>query len=658
MRAPRSQRGVTIVELLVVVAVTGLLAVPVAAWVISTIGHQDASQHLLRNAVGTGRLGATFAQDVAEASEVFGSGYDGDCLGGGGGADGDVVMVVVPSSSTGRVVYKEARSAESTQHWSLWRRTCDDSGNLVSSDELFERIVRGDTDAACLTDAGVVDGCELPESRRVRLNLTACPTRPVQAARACDPVSGAAEPIELNAQRRVTPGYTGYSGRGPIAQIQVSPRVGYLDTDFIFDASASRGIGEPGVAVEWAFPTASGGTTSNAAQVTRRFASAGEHEVTLRITDAEGRTNAAVTRVRVIHRFPEAVASYDPVTRTFSAAGTVNLDGLSLVYSWNFGEGMVATGQVVPSPWGVEATGRRRAVLYVYDSDNPNIADTDSVTIDLGTPPSGPITLTPTPVEVAGRLPTVGSVGADLEPLEVTFSSEDGDATATWRLTRRGTAEVIATGSGVELRHTFGPLGHGEYEIARLDAAGGIRGEPVAFRVNAAPIAAFEVDAAGAGGATTFVGDGPGGSSDPDGEPNTSVLSYRWELGWPDWTATGSTPSFVYSNPGTYVVKLTVEDEDGVQSSVERVVRIPGNPPAPPPPAWTGDQVRWDGVPGAEMYRVTILCTVGAPFVDDVGSAARSTTIPAGFCAGGAVTASLQVRANDTWSPPSPGVNR
>ena len=57
----RDQRGVTLVELLVVVAVGALLAVPVAGWVISTLGHQDAAQHLLRNAVGTGRLAAADA---------------------------------------------------------------------------------------------------------------------------------------------------------------------------------------------------------------------------------------------------------------------------------------------------------------------------------------------------------------------------------------------------------------------------------------------------------------------------------------------------------------------------------------------------------------------------------------------------------------------
>ena len=69
----RDQRGVTLVELLVVVAVGALLAVPVAGWVISTLGHQDAAQHLLRNAVGTGRLAAALSKDVAGANAVDGA---------------------------------------------------------------------------------------------------------------------------------------------------------------------------------------------------------------------------------------------------------------------------------------------------------------------------------------------------------------------------------------------------------------------------------------------------------------------------------------------------------------------------------------------------------------------------------------------------------
>lgn len=648
-----NQRGVTMIEVLLVIAITGLIAAPVGAWAVATMRHQEQTANILRTAVGSGRLASSFSRDVGVASKVITQNPAGDCTGGGKGI-GQVKLALESSTTGARIVYSEAPSDDSPSYVSIWRRACDAGGALAQATELLPRVVPGSVEAACLGAGEGSADCEDESSLRVRLRFRACPTNTARAAGPCDAVNGHTELAEVHARRRVTPGYTEYSGQGPIAQIQVSPRVGYLDTDFTLDASASRGVGDPGATVAWSFPTASGGTTSNAVQVTKRFASAGEHEVQLTITDADGRTNTAATRIRIIHRFPQAVASYDPATRTFSAAGTTNPDGLSLVYTWNFGEGMEAIGQVVPSPWGPDATGRRRAVLYVYDQNNPNIADTDSVTIDLGAPPSGPITITPTPVEVAGKPPTVGSVGPGRDPLEVSFSSEDGDPTSNWRITRRGTTEVIATGTGAQFTHTFGPLGHGEYEVARLDAAGGVRGEPVVFRVNAAPVAGFLVNAGGVGGATTFVGDGAGGSGDPDG----TVLSYRWELGWPGWTATGPSPSFVYPNPGTYVVKLTVEDEDGAETSTERLVRIAGSPAAPPPPQWVGDQVRWDGVPGAEMYRVTVQCTVGAPFVDDVGSAARSVNVPAGFCAAGAVTATLQVRADDKWSAPSPGVNR
>ena len=639
MRARRraaagDQRGVTLVELLVVVAVGGLLAVPVGGWVISTLGHQDASQHLLRNAVGSGRLAAAFSRDVAGASSVTVDAA-GDCDGGGPGSGGNVIMAMASSSAPGQVIYTEADSDGDGDFTSIWRRECDASGALVPgrATELFERVVPG-----TVTDESLAD-------RRVRLALTPCPSRPIEAARACDPALGSTSPVELLARMRVTPGYEEYSGNGPLAQIQVDPRVGYRNTTFNFDASESRGI--DGAAVTWTFPD---GSTATGATATKQFGAEGEHEVRVTLTSDAGTTSAVVT-VRVVNRYPVAVATAAQTADgfLFDGTGSSHPDGLALDYHWDFGgEDTAGTSQVTRTFEQLGGAGRRRAVLWVTDSEGN--ADSASVVVEIPgepPPPVGPITIDPRPA--GGDPPLVGTVGPGRAPLPVTFGSDDPATDWTWRLTRLGSPEVVATAPSGDYTYLFGENAHGAYEIARIAATGDVIGPPSPFRVNAAPRAAFDVQTAGPGAPTRFVGEGAGGSVDPDG----AIESWRWDFGTGGAQGTGANPTHVYPAPGTYLVRLTVRDSDGEESTFERLVRIPGTPPAPAPPTWTATGVTWPAVPGAEGYRVTMWCTVGAPYVADVPPSTRDVAVPAGYCAGGALWATLQVRANDVWSAPS-----
>ena len=645
------QRGVTLVELLVVVAVGALIAVPVAGWVISTLGHQDASQHLLRNAVGTGRLAAAISRDVAGANQVSVNTAT-DCSGGGGGEGGTVVMNLLPSSAPGQVVYTQAPSRGGSQFQSIWRRECDAAGDLVEATELFERVVTDSADAACLAgESDAAGDCDAEADRRVRFVVTPCPTRPIEAARQCDPALGTTTPIELQARRRVTPGYEQYSGNGPVAQIQVDPRIGYRSTTFNFDASSSRGI--DGATVTWTFPD---GSTATGATASKQFSSAGEHEVRVTLVSA-GLTTSAVATVRVVDRYPVASAT---ATKTdtgfvFDGSGSTHPDGLALeTFRWDFGGGDVIFGAQVSRTFAeLGSTGRRRAVLEVTDSAGQK--DSATVVVDLpGEPPpqAGPITIDPAPQATPGRTALVGTVGPGLPMLTMRFSSDDASTNWTWRL-RRTNGQVIATAPAGPYAHDFGEQGHGEFEIARVGPGDVVVGEPVAFRINAAPRAAFDVETAGAGSATRFVGDGPGGSSDPDGP----IESWRWSFGTGD-IGTGPTPSYVYPAPGTYVVSLTVRDSDGIESTFDRLVRVPGTPAAPPPVTWTGTGVTWAAIPGAEEYRVTMWCTVGAPYIADVPPTTLAVAVPPGYCDGGALWATLQVRANDIWSSPSPRSDR
>lgn len=64
-------------------------------------------------------------------------------------------------------------------------------------------------------------------------------------------------------------------------------------------------------------------------------------------------------------------------------------------------------------------------------------------------------------------------------------------------------------------------------------------------------------------------------SSDPDGR----IASYAWDFG-DSTTGTGATVSHTYGKPGTYLVQLTVTDNDGKKDTATQLIRIgPNQPP-------------------------------------------------------------------------------
>jgi hypothetical protein len=58
-------------------------------------------------------------------------------------------------------------------------------------------------------------------------------------------------------------------------------------------------------------------------------------------------------------------------------------------------------------------------------------------------------------------------------------------------------------------------------------------------------------------------------SHDPDG----SIVAYAWDFG-DESTDTGQTASHIYTGSGSYLVKLTVTDDDGATSSTSRAVTV------------------------------------------------------------------------------------
>ena len=67
------------------------------------------------------------------------------------------------------------------------------------------------------------------------------------------------------------------------------------------------------------------------------------------------------------------------------------------------------------------------------------------------------------------------------------------------------------------------------------------------------------------------------GSSDPDG----SIVSFGWEFG-DGTTGSGMSTSHAFSSPGSFLVRLTVTDDDGASDSTEQAITVGEAPNQPP----------------------------------------------------------------------------
>ena len=285
------QSGVTLIEVLLALTITLAIAVPVTAWTISTIRQQRNAQATLANAISTGSLNRHFTVDVASARSVAPTG--GDCVGGQGSSGTVRLALVAGGLDQTRIVYSEARprgSSPGSTERSLWRRVCAPDGTIESSTEVFESVRPGSVTLQCpdstVPTPTVAVACAAPANRRVTLSAT--PAGPGATPRA----------VVVQATRRANADSVGVPGSGnrpPLAQIGVSPLVGYVNSPFSFSADASEDLDGVIASYDWEFPASSGTVERSGETVQHAFDEVGEQTVLLRVTDDEGATNVAAT---------------------------------------------------------------------------------------------------------------------------------------------------------------------------------------------------------------------------------------------------------------------------------------------------------------------------------------------------------------------------
>lgn len=284
------------------------------------------------------------------------------------------------------------------------------------------------------------------------------------------------------------------------------------------------------------------------------YSEPGTYDVTLKVTDRaaheDEKTQTIVVRPGLTTTF---ALSQQDTTVSVDAAGTSSPYGAIASYTWVWGDG-------TPNSTGVRAThtyripGQFPLKLVVADEHgNPGKSHQTVLFVDPG-PAVGFL--------VEPGQPAVGK--------PVTFT--DASTPSRWSALASWTWKVdgVDAGSGPALTRTFDETGTYNVTLNVTDARGKYNVTTRAIRVLSPPTPLFALDQ---DDRSVTVDAAP--SLDRDGE----IVSYAWD--WGDGqTGEGVGATHEYVATGTYVVTLTVTDDDGATATANRTVDVVGRPVA------------------------------------------------------------------------------
>ncbi len=331
-----------------------------------------------------------------------------------------------------------------------------------------------------------------------------------------------------------------------------------------FDGGASTDADGVIVGYSWSF--GDGAPLGSGRTVTHSYAGAGVFTVTLTVTDDRGATATDTAAVVVGagggNQSPVADAGLPQTISlgaqaALDARGSADADGVLASYAWDFGDGATGSGAQVTHLYASAGA----FVVTLTVTDDEGAIDTDSTLVTVQAPPNA------LPVARAGG-PYAASVGQ-----AVAFdgaASSDADAPLAAYAWDFGDAQ---TGGGATTSHTYAAAGTFLARLTVTDAAGATDEASVLVTISAPDNDPPLGDAGGnrnAAVAESLLFDGTG-STDPDG----SVVAWAWDFG-DGSTGAGAQVSHGYAAAGTYLVRLTVTDDDGAIGQDVALVTVGG----------------------------------------------------------------------------------
>lgn len=259
---------------------------------------------------------------------------------------------------------------------------------------------------------------------------------------------------------------------------------------------------------------------------------------------------------------PTTPTATEPIT--FDASATRD-EGLpcptTCTFTWDFGDGTTATGRIVQKTFAT--AGSKTVMLTVADTNGAEATTTRTVDVLPLVPPSSvTITVAPNPPVVNQPANFTASATPGTNRTIVQFEWNFGDGT------------TVTTSSG-SATHTYSAIQTYAVSVTAVDDKG-LRGSATtSFTVAgpAAPVANISVSPTGTRPPGSTIHFDAAGSSVGAG---ASIESYTWI--WGDGSANTETSSaqttHSYSAPGTYTVRLIVEDNFGRTATTTATVTV------------------------------------------------------------------------------------
>ena len=348
----------------------------------------------------------------------------------------------------------------------------------------------------------------------------------------------------------------------PIASFTESAETVYTGETIHFDASSSFDPDGTIVSYYWDFGD---GTTATGIVVEHTYVDDGNYLVTLKVTDDDGATSNANAAKTVLNRSPFASFIENATTMLtgeaicFDASGSYDPDGVIVDYLWDFGDGNSASGIIVNHAYADD--GIYTVTLEVVDDDGASASSTSTKTI-LN---RAPVALFSESAETAptGEVITFNAtLSYDPDGIIVVYLWEFGDG-------------AYISGERAVVYRAYADNGTYQVTLVVTDDDGATASTTSTKSIlNRPPVVHFTetADTVFTGNPITF---DAGSSYDPDGY----ITSYSWDFG--DGTnANGLTVSHFYVENGTYVVTLTVMDDDGATNLASSTKTVLNRPPS------------------------------------------------------------------------------
>jgi PKD repeat protein/type II secretory pathway pseudopilin PulG len=449
--AVQDQRGMTLLETLVAMMLSGLMVLPMFGWAAVAMREQAATEQRNVGAMSLGLLRTYFVGDVSTATTAI---TTGDGLGAcGTGSKGEQALLSLQTPS-GTVAYSLIPGDRDTT--GLWRLRCAaGTSDAIQRVELIGDVLVAATSATCdsattLTETDVAVGVttrgngrgstkkvdptkdkdgDVTDNDNGKGNSKVIARPDAAAVAACRRVTLQVTTPDLQ-QSALTAVLRAGSvsdvedAQPPVAVASGSPTSGPRRLTVRFVGSGSSDPAGSALSYRWDFGD---GSSSTEANPTKAYTAVGSFTATLTVTNDAGLSSSATVPVTVADNAPVAVIAAPSTGTTvfrgqqvaFASAGSSDdrdkdFGGRITAYAWDFGDGTTSTEANPTKQYGALSPPGGYSVRLTVTDDAGGTASAE------------------TKVVVANRLPTatiVASTTSGTAPLTVDFSSVVVDET-------------------------------------------------------------------------------------------------------------------------------------------------------------------------------------------------------------------------------------